>query len=429
MNPIFREYCEFLKDKVDLELEEGYYWLDNSIIKAFDKQGNIHKLYRIVINDEDLSMTYKVPKGYSKREDIDIASWDDVVEMNKEIIRQKEKESLELIAKVLSDYKDYSPQILTSGGKDSSVTMHLVRKVQNNIHAIFNNTSLDCTDTYLHIKREVDNVQIINPKEGFYQWRERLQFVPTRFSRACCTIFKEGAMIEVLPHDEKYLFFLGMRNEESSTRSDYGDMWRNNKWCDNWQGCLPIRKWTELDIWLYIMMEDISFNPKYRKGYSRAGCAICCPFSAKSTWVLDKYWYPTMRSRWENILKDDFINNSKWLVLNCTLDEYINQAWNGGVFREEPTKEVIEEYAEYSNLDENVARQYFNKHCANGCKSQSGKLKKIKAKDVIGMNMKLHGRNINKFYCKKCLMKLYGMDNEKWNSEVERFKQQGCDLF
>ena len=53
----------------------------------------------------------------------------------------------------------------------------------------------------------------------------------------------------------------------------------------------------------------------------------------------------------------------------------------------------------------------------------------FKAKDVIGMNMKLHGRNINKFYCKKCLMKLYDMDKEKWNSEVERFKQQGCDLF
>lgn len=57
-----------------------------------------------------------------------------------------------------------------------------------------------------------------------------------------------------------------------------------------------------------------------------------------------------MRTRWENILRDDFINNSKWLVLNCTLDEYINQAWNGGVFREEPTEDVIKEYAEYSTL-------------------------------------------------------------------------------
>lgn len=206
-------------------------------------------------------------------------------------------------------------------------------------------------------------------------------------------------------------------------------MWRNNKWSDNWQGCLPIRKWTELDIWLYIMMENISFNPKYRKGYSRAGCAIACPFSNKSTWVLDKYWYPTMRTRWEGILRDDFISNRKWIVMNCTLEEYINQAWNGGVFREDPTKEVIKEYAEYNGIDETVARQYFNKYCANGCKSKSGKLKKIKEKNVLSMNMKYHGRNINKFYCKKCLMEMLDMDEEKWNKSIEQFKQQGCVLF
>lgn len=342
---------------------------------------------------------------------------------------ERERESLELIKKVLCDYKDYLSQILTSGGKDSSVTMHLVRKVQSDIPGIFNNTSLDCADTYLHIKREVDNVRTINPKEGFYQWRERLRFIPTRFARACCSIFKEGAMMDVLPHDEKYLFFLGMRNEESTARSSYEDMWRNIKWSDNWQGCLPIRKWTELEIWLYIMMEDISFNPKYRKGYSRAGCAIACPFASKSTWVLDKYWYPSMRTRWEEILKDDFISNSKWLTLNCTLEEYLKLAWNGGLFRKEPNYEVIREYSKYSGIEENVAKQYFNKYCENGCKTRSGKLKKIKEKDVIGMNMKLHGRNINKFYCKKCLMSMHDMDNQKWDLEIQRFKDQGCQLF
>lgn len=45
------------------------------------------------------------------------------------------------------------------------------------------------------------------------------------------------------------------------------------------------------------------------------------------------------------------------------------------------------------------------------------------------MNLKYHGRNINKFYCKKCLMSMYNMNVDKWNSEVERFKQSGCDLF
>ena len=80
-------------------------------------------------------------------------------------------------------------------------------------------------------------------------------------------------------------------------------------------------------------------------------------------------------------------------------------------------------------IEENVAKQYFNKYCENGCKTQSGKLKKIKEKDVIGMNMKLHGRNINKFYCKKCLMTMHDMNNQKWDLEIQRFKDQGCQLF
>lgn len=428
MNPVFAEYCKFLKEKVGLDLKEGYYWLDNSIIKAFDKNGNIHKLYRIVVSD-DLLVSYKIPKSYSSIDDADIASWNDVVQLFKDEVDKKEKESLDLIKSVLNTYSEHVPQILTSGGKDSSVTMYLVRKVQSNISAIFNNTSLDCIDTYSHIKREVNNVQIINPKEGFYQWRKRADFVPTRFGRACCTIFKEGAMIETLPINNKFLFFLGMRNEESNTRSDYGDMWRNNKWCDNWIGCLPIRKWSELDIWLYILSNDIPFNPKYKKGYGRAGCSIACPFAGKFAWVLDKYWYPTMRKRWEKILKEDFVKNNKWQILNCTLHEYITQTWSGGVFREEPTKEVIEEFAEYNNLEFSVAEQYFNKYCKNGCKSQSGKLKRIKEKNVIGMNLKYHGRNVNKFYCKKCLMQMYNMDEEKWSSEIAKFKGQGCDLF
>lgn len=427
MNPIFKEYCKFLKDTVNLELEEGYYWLDNQIIKAFDQEGNIHKLYRIA-TDDDLTISYKIPKGYTRIQDIEVASWNDTIKIFGSKVRDKEKESLELISRVLCDYDEYSPQILTSGGKDSSVTMHLVRKVKKDIHAIFNNTSLDCADTYKHIK-EIDNVQIVNPKEGFYQWREQQEFIPTRFARACCSIFKEGAMIDALSSDEKYLFFLGMRNQESATRSGYEDMWENKKWSSQWVGCLPIRKWTELDIWLYIFMEDLSFNPKYRKGYARAGCAIACPFASKSTWVLDKYWYPIMRSKWESILRNDFINNSKWLSLNCTIEEYINKAWNGGVYREDPTEEVIKEYSESCGIDEVVAKQYFNKYCANGCRSQSGKRKKIKDKNVLSMNLKYHGRAINRFYCKKCLMAMHDMNEEKWDLEIKRFRDQGCELF
>lgn len=45
INPVFKEYIQFLKDNgIDYPLQEGCYWLDNQIIKAYDKQGNLHKI-------------------------------------------------------------------------------------------------------------------------------------------------------------------------------------------------------------------------------------------------------------------------------------------------------------------------------------------------------------------------------------------------
>ena len=54
MNPIYNEYLTFLRDtsKQPLEdLKEGYFWLDKSINKGFDKQGNEHKFYRVKIEN------------------------------------------------------------------------------------------------------------------------------------------------------------------------------------------------------------------------------------------------------------------------------------------------------------------------------------------------------------------------------------------
>lgn len=92
------------------------------------------------------------------------------------------------------------------------------------------------------------------------------------FARACCNIFKEGAMIDYLDRNDKYLFFMGMRNQESSKRSNYTDEWKNDKWKGReWNAILPIREWSELDVWLYILKNNININPKYKKGYSRVG--------------------------------------------------------------------------------------------------------------------------------------------------------------
>ncbi len=435
MNPIFNEYLTFLRDtsgKQLSELKEGYLWLDNQIIKGFDKQGSIHKFYRIKVSD-DLKLTIDKPKnGYSDMGQVETISWNDLVEINKSHLENIEIKAKQLIVDKMSKFSEYTPLVPVSMGKDSQVTCHLVRKCYPDTKAIFNNTTLDCADTYLMAKK-FPNCETMTPKQGFYQYIKEANVLPTRFSRFCCRMFKTGEMVKRLDHNISYLLFMGMRNEESNTRSSYVDEIVNPEWGDTkWKGILPIRTWSELDVWLYILWRGIEINPKYKKGYARVGCNVACPYYTKSTWVLDKYWYPTMRARWEDILRDDFIKNKKWIVMNCTLEEYLNVAWNGGAYREEPTKEVIEEFARYNGLDvgdTKVAAQYFNKYCSNGCKSKSGKMKKIKDRDTISMNMKFHGREIDKFLCKKCFMKLYDMDEDKWNWWIKRFKQDGCALF
>lgn len=418
MNLIFNDYIGFLKDKgIDIEnygLKEGYYWLDRQIIKAYDKQGNIQKIARLHVAD-DLSIS---AKRYNTKE-FEIESWLETVERNKSRLEELEFESLEFIKEVIDEFQEYNIAVLSSGGKDSSVATYLTRQIVDNPLIIFNNTSLDCADTYLHIKKE-NNLMIINPKEGFYQWRERLNFVGNRVSRACCTIFKEGAMIDVLDKNDKYVFIMGMRNEESNTRSSYGDEWKNEKWgTRRWYGVLPIRKWTEEDIWLYMLYRNIEINSKYRKGYSRVGCAVSCPFYTKSTWVLDKYWYPNMHKRWHDILDEDFVKNDKWVIMNCTKEEY-HLCWNGTVYREEPTEEVIAEFAEHKGIDIEIARKYFNKVCHCG--------KKVK-KDEVALSMKYFGRNTTKFMCYKHLSESLGVSRKELKERVQDFKRDGCSLF
>lgn len=416
MNLVFKEYIKFLKDNgLKQELIEGYYWLDKSIIKAYDKDGNLHKVLRISIDDE-LNLSFKEYKD----KPFEIESWEETVRRNYNRLSELERESIELIKDSIDKYKGWKINVLTSGGKDSSVVTHLVKMVDRNALCIFNNTTLDCAETYLHVKKE-PHLLTINPKEGFYPWRERNNFVPTRFSRACCGIFKEGAMVDNLSKDSKNIFFMGMRNSESATRSGYGDEWKNTKWGNReWIGVLPIRKWTDLDIWLYILMRNIDINVKYKYGYARVGCSIVCPYSAKSTWILDKYWYPTQYKRWHNILEKDFIENKKAPIMNCTLKEY-HIAWNGGMVRDTPTEEVIDEFAEKQGLDIKIAKKYFDKKCM--CCD-----KKLK-KDDVALSMKFYGRHIENFKCVNCLSKDFNVSKKELKSRIEQFKNQGCTLF
>ena len=55
--------------------------------------------------------------------------------------------------------------------------------------------------------------------------------------------------------------------------------------------------------------------------------------------------------------------------------------------------------------------------------------KKNLDKDTIGINKKLLGKNITRFYCIDCLADYLGCTVDDLLEKIEEFKEEGCDLF
>ena len=417
MRPIFNPEREFLQNECGIPLPENSCWMDRlQIIGYTIEQNKVHKhvLGKVTVNG--MKISYK-----SKNNEIKYLTHADLANHYDDRLSQLESDSMNLTRDMSIKYANHNVRICSSEGKDSLVTKHIVRKVLPDTKVLFSNTSLDTAQTYKSIKSDA-NYEIINPSEGFYQWQARYKYIPTKHHRACCPIFKENAMITHLDKDTPYLFFFGMRNQESATRKDYMDEWQNQSWNTSlWVGVLPIRKWTELDVWLYIIRERLVFNELYRYGYGRVGCIAACPFRTPYEGVIDKNFLPTYWHRWQRILHDDFMENGKWVSLNCTLQEYLDGAWKAGVLRDDPTDEVIVEFATYKGIDVATATKFFNQSCV-ACG------KKLK-KDESALNMKYSGRNTTHKYCLKCLAEELKCKTSKLKQDIKDFKQQGCALF
>ena len=65
MLPIYNELLKFWRDLgQEVDIQEGYYWLEKGFIKAFDKSGELHKLYKYKVND-DLSILITKHEQYN----------------------------------------------------------------------------------------------------------------------------------------------------------------------------------------------------------------------------------------------------------------------------------------------------------------------------------------------------------------------------
>lgn len=277
------------------------------------------------VNSEKL--TYEYFDGYKDR----------FIKANADRFNEITEEATREVQKYRGRYALEDMMVSFSGGKDSTVTSHIVRTAlgSNNILHVFGDTTLEFPYTLEYKKRfnrrdednEARGVKVLVAKNREKNFENLCEVVgpPSRVMRWCCTVFKTGAIQKTISSAFKkktnILSFQGIRHSESASRSKYDRESQSPKIAKQ-TVFSPIIDWIDYDVWLYILTTGIDFNNAYRLGWTRVGC-WCCPNNGGWSEFLAKVHMYDQYSHWHELLVDfakqigkpdpeDYVNEGGW---------------------------------------------------------------------------------------------------------------------
>lgn len=233
------------------------------------------------------------------------------IEINKSHLNLITAEATNYICDVSKNYDVGDMFVSFSGGKDSTVTSHLVLTALGNrkiIH-IYGDTTLEYPTSELYIyrfRKQFPETPMLVAKNKDQNFNDLCEVVgpPSRVMRWCCTVFKTGAITRKIETTFKnktsLLTFYGIRRNESNSRSKY-DRESNSPKIAKQRVVSPIIDWSEFDIWLYIISNGIDFNDAYKQGFSRVGC-WCCPNNSAWSEFLSSIYMPEQYKKFRETL-------------------------------------------------------------------------------------------------------------------------------
>ncbi len=246
----------------------------------------------------------------------------------------KQMQSLDLDAKIALtkgrirawyDHWDGEVYVCFSGGKDSTVLLHLVRELYPEVPAAFTDTGLEYPEIRSFVKT-VENVEWLKPamnfraviekhgypvvskriaayvydvrharknsntkrlrlkglrKDGTFspmsmiskKWK-RLIGAPFKISARCCHVLK---MQPTLAFEKRTQLkpYLGMMASEGMNRRSVYFKHGCNAFNLTRPRSTPLAFWSDTDIWEFIRRFEIPYSTIYDMGYSRTGCMFC----------------------------------------------------------------------------------------------------------------------------------------------------------
>jgi phosphoadenosine phosphosulfate reductase len=298
------------------------------------------------------------------------------IEANKERLAIIEDEAFKFVNEQVANFPKHQLVISFSGGKDSTAVADIVTRALSDpsIVHIFGDTTLEFPATYEYISRfRRENPKAIvktakNKEQEFYDVCDEIG-PPARMMRWCCTMFKTGPITRILNSvfkDSFILTFYGIRKHESTARSKYDRVANGaNVKIQKQTVAAPIFYWNDIEVWLYLLGENVDFNDAYRLGYDRVGC-WCCPNNNARAQLLSKIYMPEQSEKWRNYLIDFakkvgkpdpeiYVDNGKWKA---------RQGGNGLVASEDVkikfTNCTAEDHAKIYRLNKPFSDEFIN---------------------------------------------------------------------
>ena len=321
LRPVFPE--ERLLLAILLEEENLYKYMDKSVWcsnNSYIIDGKKKKISVKKLNSIPLDILHNYKKKYDEKSStIDYSFFNENISTFTKVNSIRYAEIVDEAISYIQGFKDlFSVEdmfVSFSGGKDSTVTSHLVNKAlgTNKVLHIFGDTTLEFPYTLDYKKRfnkneESKGIHVLTAKNREKNFEELCEIVgpPSRVMRWCCTVFKTGAIQKTIAsafkNKTRILSFQGIRRSESISRSKY-DRESESPKISKQIVVSPIIDWIDFDVWLYLLTTGIDFNEAYRLGYTRVGC-WCCPNNGGWSEFLTKFHMYDQYLHWYDLLVD-----------------------------------------------------------------------------------------------------------------------------